>query len=188
MTLFSANWSVFSRRVFRGGIGLCLILAVSLCQGAPLAEYKVKAAFLLKFADFVEWPMRTEIASEPLQLGVIGPDPFGPLLPEEISADEPNGLAFRVSRLSGFERAPVPFQMLFFPEPDQDGVPSMLQKIADQPVLTIGEGESFVQNGGIIAFTMENNRVRFLVNLKNARRAGLVISSQLLDLARKVYQ
>jgi hypothetical protein len=54
------------------------------------------------------------------------------------------------------------------------------------PVLTVGEGSEFLRSGGMIELFSENNRLRFNVNVAAARRAGLTISSNLLQLAASV--
>ena len=59
----------------------------------------------------------------------------------------------------------------------------MLGAIADRPVLTIGDVPEFAPAGTMIAFTLEQNKVRFVVNVAAAERARLKISSQLLKLA-----
>lgn len=53
-------------------------------------------------------------------------------------------------------------------------------------VLTVGEGEEFLREGGMIAFVLEDRRVRFNVSQKAALKAGLRISSKLLSVARSV--
>ena len=53
-------------------------------------------------------------------------------------------------------------------------------------VLTVGDGERFVRGGGMVAFIIENRRVRFDINPSAAAGAGLKISSKLLSLARHV--
>jgi YfiR/HmsC-like len=52
------------------------------------------------------------------------------------------------------------------------------------PVLTVGESESLIGCGGIINLAWQNGSVRFEVNQDGARKAGLIISSRLLRLAR----
>lgn len=155
--------------------------------GQPLAEYQVKAAFILKFASFIQWPAEdVPLGSEPIEIAVLGEDPFGELLPAEIPPDGENNPAFRVTRINSVATDLKPFQMIFLSQMNPDLVTPLLDKVRDTPILTIGEGDGFTGKGGIIAFTLENNRVRFLVNLKQAQRAGLKISSQLLNLARSV--
>ena len=53
-------------------------------------------------------------------------------------------------------------------------------------VLTVGEAENFLQEGGIIKFHLESNKVRFAINNAVAQTAHLVISSKLLRLASSV--
>jgi hypothetical protein len=53
-------------------------------------------------------------------------------------------------------------------------------------VLTVGEGENFVREGGIITFLVENRRVRFDIDQKAAEAAELKLSSKLLAVARSV--
>jgi hypothetical protein len=53
-------------------------------------------------------------------------------------------------------------------------------------VLTVGEGTSFTRAGGMIAFVIENRRVRFEINRTAAENAGLKLSSKLLTVAKLV--
>ena len=53
-------------------------------------------------------------------------------------------------------------------------------------MLTVGEGAEFLRQGGMVAFVVENRRVRFDINLTAAAKSGLRISSKLLNVARSV--
>ncbi|MBF0499932.1 MAG: YfiR family protein [Candidatus Riflebacteria bacterium] len=162
---------------------LCMMLPFSV-HGATLAEYKVKAAFILKFAAFVEWPADVlNPGTSPFKICVVGDDPFGDLLPQEIPADGPDGISFKVARASIHDEDFSKVHIMFISNSDPDAVSSIVRSIKEKPVLTIGEGEDFLKQGGIIAFTIENQRVRFMVSLKGAVKAHLKISSQLLSLA-----
>lgn len=153
----------------------------------PLAEYQVKAAFILKFASFVTWPaLDGATGSTTFQIAVLGDDPFGELLPADIPPDETNESAFHVTRITSPDEDLSRFQMIFLSRATPELVVPLLERIQGNPVLTIGEGDTFTTQGGIIAFTLENNRVRFMVNLKQAQKANLKISSQLLNLARTI--
>ncbi len=54
------------------------------------------------------------------------------------------------------------------------------------PVLTVGDGEGFATNAGLIGLYAEGEKLKFEVNQEAAHRAGLRLSSQLLKLARLV--
>ncbi len=189
---FLMNLRNGSKRRNLGTLAWVLILAAVFIPrarggGKPLAEYQVKAAYLLKFAAFIVWPPESyNPASGPLKIGIVGRDPFGPLLPENIPADGPEGISYVTSRLSPEEEVVPGFQILFIANEDSRSEAPFLSRIAGKPVLTVGEGEQFIQQGGMISFTLENNRVRFLVNPKKAREANLKISSLLLSIARIV--
>ena len=84
------------------------------------------------------------------------------------------------------KRAPAPkaCQVLFLGRPEKE-VASLLPSL-EAAILTVGEGESFIRNGGMIAFIIENRRVRFSANQMAAESAGLKISARLLNVARSV--
>ncbi len=62
----------------------------------------------------------------------------------------------------------------------------ILEILQGAHVLTVGETDRFAQSGGMINFVLEENRVRFEINVEAADRAGLKISSKLLELAHVV--
>ena len=85
------------------------------------------------------------------------------------------------------KQAPGPklCQILYLSAMTKD-VPRILASVGPG-VLTVGEeGDSFLRNGGVIAFVIENRRVRFEVNQTAAENAGLKLSSRLLRVARSV--
>ncbi len=63
-----------------------------------------------------------------------------------------------------------------------------MQLVKGLPILTVGETPGFAERGGMIRFTLEDNRVRFEINVEAAREADLNISSRLLTLAKIIPQ
>ena len=76
--------------------------------------------------------------------------------------------------------------ILFVGKGENKRWPTLLANLRAAPVLTVGEAEGFLRAGGMICFHLEENRVRFDINLRAAETAGLKISSQLLLLAASV--
>jgi hypothetical protein len=171
----------------RAALGLLVSAFVSggllIAQTAPAArpEHHVKAAFLLNFTRFVEWSTAAD-TSEPFHICIYGNDPFGSIIDEIVSEETVSGRKFSVDRLS--HNAPQGCQLLFVPGSEPD-VPLILAQTG-KGTLTVGEGDQFIRNGGMIALVIENRRVRFDVNLRAAQDAGLRISSRLLKVARWV--
>jgi len=149
------------------------------CPAADVhLEYQVKAVFLLNFTKFIEWPAADfEAPDSPVTICILGEDPFGTAIDQVVSGEVVNGRKVAVQRIS---RAPAPksCQVLF-------SAAKLLPDLGPG-VLTVGEGETFMRAGGMIGFVIDNRRVRFDVNQAAAERAGLKISSKLLNVAREV--
>ncbi len=152
--------------------------------GQGFLEYQVKAAFLLNFAKFVEWPPAAFANPDsPIAICIFGPDPFGNSIDELVRGEAAGGRTVIVRRIA---QAPAPLacQMLFTQQSGQelDGLLASLGR----GVLTVGEGDEFLRGGGMIAFVIENRRVRFDIDWKAAEAASLKLSSKLLAVARTV--
>ena len=148
------------------------------------SEYQVKAAFLYNFARFVEWPSNAfPDAQAPILLGVVGEDPFGGALEQVIKGKTVNGRELVLKRLTR-QQDLKGFHMLFVSSSEARHLSQILESLKGKCVLTIGETEGFAQTGGVINFTLEENKVHFEINVDTAERAHLKISSKLLALAK----
>jgi hypothetical protein len=147
-------------------------------------EYEVKAAFLLNFTKFVDWPESAFTdAGSPIDICILGKDPFGHVLDEIVQGEAVNTRKVTVRRFTEVP-APQACQVVFISRLEKD-VKGSLSKIRGG-VLTVGEGDGFLREGGMIAFVVENRRVRFDVNPSAAEGAELRFSSKLLSVARTV--
>ncbi|MBV8819063.1 MAG: YfiR family protein [Acidobacteriaceae bacterium] len=172
-----------------GVVRLIALAAVALLLAAaepaqPELEHKVRAAFLLNFTKFVDWPEDAVGNPEiPFTICVIGKDPVGRALDDVVGGEAVNGRRLVVRR---FDEVPArgTCQLAYF-DASTKGIPQMLEQLGSG-VLTVGEGESFVKSGGMIAFLIQARRVRFDINLAAADSAGLRLSSKLLSVAREV--
>src|ERR1051326_3490062 len=159
-------------------------LLAGAAPGTPreeLSEYQLKAAFLLNFARFVEWPSNSG-TTDPLVIGIFGRNPFGTALDQVINGKTINGrplIVRRISDPSGLQAC----NLIFFPEPDSQRFGEAANKLANLMVLTVGESDGFAARGGMINFVVKDGRVLFEVNPSAASRAGIKFSSKLLQLA-----
>ncbi len=153
----------------------------------PLREYRIKAAFLYNFAKFVEWPAEAfEDDDATLILGVFGDDPFGAAL-QSLSGKTVRGRRLTIKRFDSLLDLDQ-CHILFITSSTQEQQQKALESLQGSNVLTVGEMQRFAQMGGIINFVIRNNKLRFEINLDAGKRAGLMISSQLLKLADSVVQ
>ena len=151
-----------------------------------VSEYQVKAAFLYNFVKFVEWPgaVSTSIY-DPIVIGVLGTDPFGPVLDQTFAYKRVGGRRFELRRYRTVEELEL-CQVLFVSSALKRDWSKVLGAVGGTPVMTVSDGDGFVKSGGIIELLLENNKIRFDINLNEARVSKLKISAQLLQLARKV--
>lgn len=169
---------------------LALLLFAAFCSPAlrpahaaeTQVEYQVKAAFLLNFTKYVEWPPDPAAPGAPLSICILGEDPFGPVLDQMVAGETLRGRKIEVQRV----RRPPPSScsVLFAGKTEKD-VGAVLSMLGPG-VLTVGEGDDFLRQGGMISFFLDSHRVRFDINQSVASKAGLVLSSKLLSVARSV--
>ncbi len=175
-------------RPLSGAVAFLFAFAAAALQSsaAPPAptESQVKAAFLLNFTKFTEWPASAfPAASSPLTICVIGGDPFGSFLDTIVQGESLDGRKIAVRRAPTVpDHGLCQLAYLNLPLAETKKAVAALQP----GVLTVGEGEKFVDDGGIIGFVLDNNHVRFLVNLSAAQSAGLKLSSRMLSVAKAI--
>lgn len=153
---------------------------------AASPEYQVKAAFLLNFVKFVEWPGTAFTDDKsPLVLGVVGEDPFGPAL-DALEGQIVRNRTVQIKRFSSTEGIRK-CHLLYISTSDEGRVRDIVSALGNAPVLTVSDGaERFAQQGVSINFILSDNKIRFEVNLTVAKKAGLSMGTQLLQVAKVV--
>jgi hypothetical protein len=168
---------------------LTLLLALSLLNSAYAQisnEYQLKAAFLFHFAQLVDWPP-TALPEEgsPFNVCTVGGDSFRGELDNVMNGKSIGSRITRVRHLKQITEAHN-CQILFIGRNESKKLPTLLAALGDDPIMTVGETDDFVQQGGIIGFRSEDQKIRFEINLVAAGHVNLKISSRLLLLATNV--
>ena len=179
------------------------ILAILLCLSSALganaqsvdssasAEYLIKAGFIYNFAQLVQWPPAAfPQADSPIVIGILGTDPFGPVIDRVFQDKKLDGRSLVIKRLKWSKELKdlKDCDILFVSSSEKEHLDDVIRMVKWLPVLTIGDTPGFATRGVIINLTLEGNRVRFEVNIEAAKQANLNISSRLLALARIVPQ
>ena len=164
-----------------------LVVVLALLTSRPIAvlaqvdEYEVKAAFLLNFTRFVEWP-KPSGSQEAFVICVVGDDPFESVIDQLIKGKIAAGLLIQIWRLK--EKADAKQCQIAFIRAGDKTTRQLLEAVRGAPVLTVGETEEFLRLGGMIYLSKEQNRVTLVINNVAAVRAGLSVSAKLLSLAK----
>src|SRR6202050_4596542 len=171
------------RAVLRVSLLLCGLVIGGQAQSA--GEYQVKAAFLFNFAKFVEWPPAAFFADARLQICVLGQDPFGVEFEQSIVEKIVQGHKIKLAHPDDVPQARA-CQILFIASSEKQRMRDILRGLKGASVLTVADTPSFIQSGGIINFVLDQEQVRFEINLKAAELAHLKLSARLLTVAKLV--
>jgi hypothetical protein len=148
-------------------------------------EYLIKAAYLYHFAMFVDWPADAFSGrNSPIVIGIVGNDPFGPTIDDTVRNKRIDGRPLVVKRLDWSEDLRA-CHILFVA--DGGRIADVVRRTGGLSILIVGESQDLARRGAVINFRIEDNRVRFEINVDAAKRSRLTISSQLLNLARIVH-
>src|ERR1700722_493953 len=165
---------------------LCLHPPTALGQGDDTAEYRVKLAFLYNFAQFVQWPTDAFTGPDaPLTICIVGPDPFQGELADALRGRKAGDHPTQLKKFKPNDD-PRTCQIIFIRASEKAVVRKLLATLKGSNTLAVGESDGFTALGGLINLTLNENKLRFEVNLGAAMQTRLKFSSKLLALAKIV--
>jgi hypothetical protein len=152
---------------------------------AQPSEAAVKAAFLTKFAAYVEWPGSLRLPpTAPMTVCIVGGDPFGRTLDDAARGQQVDGHPLALKRLPNAAGAEI-CQIAFVEGTPAHATADMLHALQGKPVLTVTDGRAGPQRG-IVHFVVDGGRVRFHIDQAAAESAGLNLNARLLAIALSV--
>ncbi|MCV2354947.1 YfiR family protein [Paucibacter sp. B2R-40] len=183
------------REGLRRGLGVLLSAGLCCCPVLPAAaapeaqagysEYRLKAAFLYRISQFVEWPQPAAGgADSAFTICVLGSNPFGESLRELATRQHGNRpIALQYPASAREARA---CQIVYLDAAAKKTVTELASSLADLPVLTVSAAEQFVDYGGGVGFILEGGKLRMEINIEVLRRANLRPSAKLLEVAARL--
>jgi hypothetical protein len=167
-------------------LGVCLFFAgPSAAQEPHPSESEVKAAYLYNFGKFVRWESDRGSNSDSLALCILGKDPFGSVLDSTVEGDSIGGRKIVIKRISKLQ-ATDECSILFVGTSEESRLAPTLAAAQHSGILTVSDIRNFAERGGIIGFVQQQGRIRFEVNQTAAAQSHLIVSSELLKVARRV--
>lgn len=169
---------------------LALLAAWSVTLGSqPIesaTERSIKAAYLYKFAAYVEWPEHVfAAATDPLTIGVYGADSLAAELAETTAGRTVDGRPIAVRRVA--EAAELgEVHILFISAASGRELPALTAAASAHSVLVVTESRDALEQGSVINFRPVAQRIRFDVSLDSADRNQLRLSARLLAVAAQV--
>jgi hypothetical protein len=172
----------------------CALAAALACAAPPFAapdasEAEIKAAFLCKFGNYVEWPAPAAAASaaEPPSFGIAiaGNEAEAGVLQRVAAATNVGGHPIRVRRLLAGE-APQDERIVYVARSQAARAAELAATAAERGMLLVTDAADGGIHGSMVNFVIEDNKVRFDVDLAEAATARLKVSGRLLSVARRV--
>lgn len=144
----------------------------------------MKAAFLLNFPKYVDWPAGTFANDRsPIVLTVIGDRGVEKEVRRMALGKRFNGRALEVRSIDAAGEIAGDCRILFISLADERKAAQIIVGLGERSILTVGECDDFFEDGGIIKLTRREQKVRVAVNLPMAEARGLKVSSKLLSVA-----
>ena len=170
---------------------ICLIAMLSIAPSygqikpiAPNQEYKDKATFLFNFAKFTTWPKDVLADADRIRFCILGSDPFGLFL-DVMAIRGVRGHEVDLLRLKSIDQSRN-CHLLFLAMdaiPDEGGVPTGLSR---RGLFVVADTPGLAGRGATANLLHEDGDVRFEISVSAARKAALILNTQLLRLGRLI--
>lgn len=155
-------------------------------EGAVRKEYQLKAAFIYNFTKFIEWPAECfPDANAPIVIAVADQSPCTAELGAVVKGRKVNERDLAIKTVTTLETAKG-FHILFIPATEDERLEKWMEAVRGKGVLVVGESEAFLKRGGMINFLLEEEKIRFEINMDQTEAARLKISAQLQKLAKSI--
>ena len=145
---------------------------------------EVKAAFLYRFGTYVEWPV-VKPAGDPITIAVLGAPSVAMLLADYVPGRTIQNRPVEVRPIARIEDV-RDSELLFIGREHSAMLSELVDALGSRPVLVVADAPEGLKHGAMVNFQLVDQRVRFEISLRNAKAAGLVLSSRLLSSAIRV--
>ncbi|MCX6594880.1 MAG: YfiR family protein [Acidobacteria bacterium] len=171
-------------RLLMGALALAAMAGRMEAADPPVSSRTLRAALILQLVNFVEWP---QPSSGVTSVCVVGDE----LLATSLRQALDNQTALRrpqIVSLTGLKdfKESRECQVMAVGDYDERQVRAYLAAQQSRPVLTVGSGEEFLRQGGMVRFRLDDGRIAIEINMGPVERAKLRFSSKLLRLAHLV--
>lgn len=164
-------------------LGAGLVALPSSAQAERNLERSVKAAFLYKFAGYIEWPANLMPAGDtPIVIGVAHEAALADELERIVPGRRIDNHPIAVRRVKDGEPL-AGIHILFIGGADRARVSTLVRAAQTLPMLVVTELENGLALGSGINFVLIEGRVRFEAAPEAVDKTGLKLSSRLLSVA-----
>lgn len=136
-------------------------------------EYTLKAAFLIRFVDYVYWKDYSK--NQTFKIAILEESPIVAPLNDMTKNKKMDIKVYDNLSQLGF------CHILFIPYNSTIPIETILSKFSGKPVLIVTERNGYGKKGAHMNFIIVSNKLKFEVNLKAINKSGIGVSSFLLQ-------
>jgi len=166
-------------------VGLVVGALAAMADDAAPLDYQVKAAYLVNFPKYLNWPAgEFSDTNSPITVVILGDADVANEFANMVGGGKTvGGHPIVLKRITKEEEISNDCQVLFVATSERSRIAAILEKVKGSSILTVGESDDFLEKGGIINLVHRDRKIRLQVNLTAAEKAHLKISSRLLVVA-----
>lgn len=162
---------------------LAFLVTCSLLGQARPSQYDVEAAYLLNFGRFLRSSGQSQaLRRATFDVCIVGHDSLGRSIDRLAANESIDGRAVHIVRGVAPSQART-CAIAYIADGNDEVVREDLRVLSGADVLTVSDAPNFLNNGGMIQFVLQEDHVRFAVNLDALRKTHLILSSQLIRVA-----
>lgn len=159
----------------------CLAFAQAWAEAGPgdpqIQLSKLKTVYLLHFAALTEWPESRDITICTHRDSRLSR--YLPILEGQQASSQ-------IVHSKLLDNDDSEGCQIHFVDAEQPVSRSMSEHAKTNHILLVGDGAGFAHSGGMLQFTLQDNKLKLLVNLSAVKAAGLKLSSKLLRMSEIV--
>jgi YfiR/HmsC-like len=184
MALTVSAWRVRIALAMLAGVCVAGTLGWRIAQAQTYSEDAVKAAFLYRFAGYVDWPAAA-LSDSQFTIAVLGADGVANELGRLLQNRQVQNLPAQVRSIKSI-REVNNAQMLYIGAAYREDLRRAIASVGGKPILVVTSAVGGLDAGSSVNFLLIDQRVRFEISVDAAQGAGLRVASELLAVAVRV--
>lgn len=164
-------------------LSLVAMMFVSFIQPTKDINLRVKAVYVYKFAQYVDWPK--EFKTGDFIIGVLGDEKLYNEMQTTYSNKMIGNQTIKIKKYDAVANVEQ-CHILFISEKNSDKVSELAKKFKSKSTLIVSEKEGKMKDGAIINFVMRDTKLKYEVSKTNATKHKLTVGQSLTSIADKV--
>ena len=145
------------------------LLTPTFVPAQDVTEPALKAAFILRFISYTDWPPDALAPNAPLVACIVADNAVADALQREIKGRTINSRTLSVARNSSRG-----CHVLYYGGGALAPAVLGLQGFQDAPVLTMSDADGFAAAGGVGQFYFEHSKLKFIINMAATSARGCI--------------